>query len=519
MARAESPARSSFDRFDAILLSAVCLAALAHALWFNHTADDAYISFRYVDNWVRGDGLVFNPGERVMGYSNFLWVVLLYPFALVGIPIPTTARILGVLLAWGTLARIYTYAARELGGRVPALCGVAVLAASGSFALWMLGGLESQLLGLLLTVGVIGALEVTNDTPLNRFVWLGVVFGLASITHPEPILYVGPTAAWLWLQRPDRDRLLHVAIFGAVAASFVGVFALSAWLYYGDPLPNTFYAKTQPISRALLERGLRMTRKLVVDYRWAPVTVVVLWLLAVRGSLRARGWLPLALIATFVAFFLSVGGDMLQYHRMWVPVLPLLSILFAEAIARIDRLPLGIALTAVIVGLTLPNSFQGRSIESLRKGDEFLDGAHRVAARVAELPETTWVAANNIGVLGFESRVRILDMMGLTDRHIARAPGKKVGIPGHEAHDGAYVLDRRPEIIITGMPRAVATPNPVWDTARAGYPSDVDLGRDPRFSEQYRLQYLELAGGDWAPVFVRNDIVLDRVWRSTVKVE
>ena len=127
----------SFDRFDGVLVAAVCLLALGHALWFNHTADDSYISFRYVDNWVRGHGLVFNPGERVMGYSNFLWIVLLYPFALVGVPADVAARLLGVLFAWGTLARVYLYARTELLGRVAAVAAVSGLAASGSFALWM----------------------------------------------------------------------------------------------------------------------------------------------------------------------------------------------------------------------------------------------------------------------------------------------------------------------------------------------------------------------------------------------
>lgn len=42
-------------------------------------ADDAYISFRYLDNWLNGLGLVYNPGERVEGYTNFLWIVLLAP--------------------------------------------------------------------------------------------------------------------------------------------------------------------------------------------------------------------------------------------------------------------------------------------------------------------------------------------------------------------------------------------------------------------------------------------------------
>src|SRR5207244_12236047 len=43
-------------------------------------SDDAYISYRYAQNLARGNGLVFNPGERVEGYSNLLHVLLLAPF-------------------------------------------------------------------------------------------------------------------------------------------------------------------------------------------------------------------------------------------------------------------------------------------------------------------------------------------------------------------------------------------------------------------------------------------------------
>ena len=47
------------------------LGWLAEMSWF--LTDDAFISFRYVRNLLEGHGLVFNPGERGEGYSNFLW--------------------------------------------------------------------------------------------------------------------------------------------------------------------------------------------------------------------------------------------------------------------------------------------------------------------------------------------------------------------------------------------------------------------------------------------------------------
>jgi arabinofuranosyltransferase len=46
-------------------------------LIWDDVTDDAYISFRYVERWVEGLGLTFNPGERVEGFSNPLWVGLL----------------------------------------------------------------------------------------------------------------------------------------------------------------------------------------------------------------------------------------------------------------------------------------------------------------------------------------------------------------------------------------------------------------------------------------------------------
>jgi hypothetical protein len=39
--------------------------------------DDAFTSYRYAENLVQGHGLVFNPGERVEGYSNFLYVLIM----------------------------------------------------------------------------------------------------------------------------------------------------------------------------------------------------------------------------------------------------------------------------------------------------------------------------------------------------------------------------------------------------------------------------------------------------------
>src|SRR6266404_6223228 len=76
-----SERRGRWLAWGVLLLCAVLLA-----LRFRyHTCDDAFISFRYARNLVEGHGLVFNPGERVEGYTNFVWVLLAALFMKIGI--------------------------------------------------------------------------------------------------------------------------------------------------------------------------------------------------------------------------------------------------------------------------------------------------------------------------------------------------------------------------------------------------------------------------------------------------
>jgi hypothetical protein len=93
-------------------LSAVAGTAiilLLHArVYLDYTSDDAYISFRYARNLGDGLGLVWNPGEHVEGYSNFLWVMILAGAYRLGADIVVSGRWLGFVFA--VAAGLGTYA-------------------------------------------------------------------------------------------------------------------------------------------------------------------------------------------------------------------------------------------------------------------------------------------------------------------------------------------------------------------------------------------------------------------------
>src|SRR5689334_10099421 len=68
------------------------------------TIDDAYITFRYARNLVRGLGLVYNPGERIEGYTNFLWTILVAAGLKLHVAPEVTTKLLGGAAALGSLA-------------------------------------------------------------------------------------------------------------------------------------------------------------------------------------------------------------------------------------------------------------------------------------------------------------------------------------------------------------------------------------------------------------------------------
>ena len=93
---------------------AAMLAGLAHAVSLRWTCDDAFISFRYARNLVRGNGLVFNVGEAVEGYTNFLWTLGVAVGMLLGVE-PTTWTVVAGLASWLGVGGLLAWQARDAG--------------------------------------------------------------------------------------------------------------------------------------------------------------------------------------------------------------------------------------------------------------------------------------------------------------------------------------------------------------------------------------------------------------------
>jgi hypothetical protein len=103
------------------------------------------------------------------------------------------------------------------------------------------------------------------------------------------------------------------------------------------------------------------------------------------------------------------------------------------------------------------------------------------------------VVARDIGILGYRTRCRILDVVGLTDPHVARSSGYR----HRDNLDSEYVFARRPDYLMlqTGNDRE-SDPIPLDNIARA-------LMRDGRFSQYRFCRRWNLPGRHYCEIYSR----------------
>ena len=453
-----------------LAVAAASLLLVGHALYFNFVNDDAYISFRYADNLVRHGELVYNAGERVEGYTNFLWTLQMAAvLALGGDPV-LWSRIFGIAFGLGGLWLVLRFAERFRGeARTVDAIGPLWLAAAPAYACWSTGGLETQQFTFLATLGWTRYLlerraAAEGDTAKRRFPWSGAWFALSALARPEGMLFFG-LAGLHRLLGLLRDRRLPTRTdwwWGAgFAAVFVPYFAWR-WSYYGWPLPNTYYVKAG--SESFWRPGLNYWWTWVRDHH------LYLWPVFALAARRVRGFWPFfaLVVGAVCVHVMKVGGDFMGLHRFLVPLMPLLAVglvfgteaLLAQARARALPRALPLAVGGVLtLGLSVHTVMIDRW--SMETGSE--NGVDRIGwlkmfegqCRAIGLwlresaPPDASLATTAAGIIPYYSRLYTLDVLGLNDEWIAHEVPARGSRPGHtKVAPESYLLRKQIDYLI-----------------------------------------------------------------------
>jgi len=491
-----------------VLLVAYGITVIRNA-WLS---EDAYITYRTVDNFVHGYGLTWNVAERVQVYTHPLWMLLhaaSYAF---------THEIYFTSLALSIVASLCTVslgALRLSTSSASAVVGVVILLFSKAFVDYSTSGLENPLTHLILVVFLLAYFR-PGPADGRRLSLLSLTAALGALTRMDSLLlFLPPLLESLW-----RSRSRRAFLFVALGFAPLALWEMFSLLYYGFPFPNTAYAKLNtgiPASELLAQGIAYLKDSLVQDRVTLPAIVGAVTAAAV---VCRRELLPLAIgILLYLGYVVKIGGDFMSGRFLAAPLLCAVAIVWRIQFSLWSTwLALGLILGAGVLSPN-PPPFCGKdygvdaAIERKKhEPDDLFERSHGIAdergfyypatglLRAFEAresgspwPDHDWATAgralrgkgraihinSSIGLLGFFAgpEVHFIDPPALTDALLSRLPVAKHWRIGHffRVIPNGYV-----ETILTGR-------NQICDEKLARYYDKLALATRGRLFSRSRL--------------------------------
>ena len=307
-----TPAHDGLPLTRAIPPGAAVLALLTLFIVFRTAwvSDDAFITFRTIDNVLHGFGPRWNIDERVQTFTHPLWLLILTPFVAITDNPYLTSIGLSLALTGLTLGIVVWQLRRD---RWAAAFAVLTLAGSRAFVDFSTSGLENALSHTLLAV--LMSIVQQPIAERRRALSAGLVLGLLGTTRID-LLVLGGTLA-----------VLSLGNLRATAGAFLlGFWPLVCWelfsvVYYGVPFPNTAYAKLATgISQTdLTHQGVVY---LLDSLNRDPLTLFVI-VAAIMTPLAiatpATRSVSLALLLALV-YVVRIGGDFMSGRFLTAPL-------------------------------------------------------------------------------------------------------------------------------------------------------------------------------------------------------
>jgi len=454
--------------------------------------DDGMISMRFARNLASGLGLVWNPGERVQGFTNPAWTLMMgvvhwigVPGRLASLPMQLASAAIDLLTAVYLWWRVSERTGPDWG-----IGAAAAYLASSCAICWAISGWETSAI----TLGWAIALDpVLEESPRPIDVWRSLIAaGLTVLFRPDAGLLLGALAVYwaLTTSRNERWSVIAAVMVAAVPALALGIFQRG---YYGSWIPNTATLKR---SAGILSVGPGIEYVLMSIFRYPFNAAVIAG--GIFGASRLRrpaAALLAALAGTYLIYVVSVGGDHFAHARFLLPILPTATVLAADALSRIRigsdtrRKFLIRAAAVAVIGLVVLD-FGDEALVDVPSQKNLNRYALNTALALRDLsagknPTVGIFLAGTIPY--FNPSIRFHDMLGKNDLYIARTRAH-CGEPGHNRWDYDYSLDHvKPDLIITSYPLLKQKPS----MRETGFRQVSDYYQDLYNQSQFAALYLD----------------------------
>lgn len=452
--------------------------------------DDADIYFVYIKHFVEGNGFVYNDGgERVEGFTSLLWVLLLSPLYLFFENFEKAILVLNIAIISFTVFRTINFLDTLTGSKniisVQSLIIFVYIYIIPGFIDWtVLSLMESSLWCFLLTMIVIDIGYYVLSKRKESFTLICVYVFLLVLTRPESLLWglffcamLGLTHFYVFKSKSAAlKRLIGVLSLFSITVIVLVSFRM---LYFGYPLPNTYYAK---VSSGIFHNVLNGLHYFIFStwqtpFLWVFFISSCIALLIIFRSLKDRKRIlelshiqviQLIVSATSIVSFLipiCLGGDHFELLRFFQPfmLIYLLCLLnttfwknhFGEISFKIRSL----SSSYIFVFLLFPFLYfvTRTPLHYIRKGRSPIYGEFKIATigreegRVlnnffSRLNEKPSVGVSAAGGFAYTYQGVTVDLLGLNNTQMAHASTEKRGIKNHAAFDVATFYEIAPDI-------------------------------------------------------------------------
>lgn len=488
-----------------LYISCIYLAAIVAAFWILYDSiffvvDDAFITFRYIDNYLNGYGLVFNANEKVEGYTNFLFLMISAALVSFGVEPLFAARIVSTLSLLAIAYMTVSYCAKTLTNNKVFLgaVGTFILYSSVPLVTWTMGGLETLLLTAFLLAAVIKLLAyLEGSQKKSDILKAGIWIGLACLTRLDAIV-IGITAgisivAFCYKNNQSTQQLIkHTAIYAAIPAIFLFSHFLWRYGYYGEWLPNTFYSRLYGVDiGGRIQSGIDYIKLFILAPPYLLIVSCFLSLLLFKQKQQRFSTLCLlSIIVVYVSYIIWAGGDWMPVFRLIVPLIPILVIIILKGLDTLTLLSKQknqIITILIICWFSFTQLFYNY-IEmrpslglSLSAWDEVVKYMH------ANWEKGSKVAINMAGYIPYRSpQFYFVDMLGINNKEIARSTKNIAPYIAHGKGSGKFILEQKTDYIIVGS----GFENNTID--RAVYITEKELKTSPEFHKYYKKKTARL---------------------------
>jgi arabinofuranosyltransferase len=280
----------------------ICFLLLFYVIFTNAwVCDDAYITFRSIDNFIHGYGLTWNIDERVQVYTHPLWMLLLSLFYFFTREIYITSIVVSIVLSLLSVAIISQGISKT---KLFTLLCIILFCYSKAFVEYATSGLENPLSYIIIALFFFVYLNEKTDE--KKLLYLSVIAAFGIVNRLDTLLIYIPPLVFAYIKAGRWKKGLLYVLIGFLPLYIWELFSL---LYYGFPFPNTAYAKLNAgiPEIELWNQGLDY---ILTTMRTDPITFfIILCGVSVSFVLEEKQGIPIGIgILLYVLYIIKIGG-------------------------------------------------------------------------------------------------------------------------------------------------------------------------------------------------------------------